>query len=367
MQAQAAVLERANGPWAIQTIRLEPPADGQVMVRITAAGICHTDLIFASGAMNSPFPLVLGHEGAGIVEAVGPGVDGLAPGDKVLLTFDSCGTCPCCAQGDPSYCHSFAPLNFAVADVSGRTTAQDQAGRAVASRFFGQSSFASHAVANRRNVLKIDATADESVLAPLGCGIQTGAGAVLRSLQARAGSDIVIMGGGAVGLSAVMAARIADCRRIILIEPNPARRALATGLGATDVIDPTGTDTAAAVREICPAGVPNVLDTSGNPGAIAAAIGMLAPHGTLGLVGVPGALDAVLPLPIVPVISAGYRVMGIIEGDSDPASFLPELLAHHAAGRLPVERLVTRYAFADIAQAVDDAHHGRVIKAVLTF
>lgn len=367
MHAQAAVLERANGPWAIQTIRLEPPAEGQVMVRITAAGICHTDLIFASGAMNSPFPLVLGHEGAGIVEATGPGVTGLAPGDKVLLTFDSCGACPCCAQGEPSYCYNFLPLNFAVADVTGRTTALDQADRAVATRFFGQSSFATHAVANRRNVLKIDATADERVLAPLGCGIQTGAGAVLRSLRARAGSDIVIIGGGAVGLSAVMAARIADCRKIILIEPNAARRALARDLGATDLIDPAGVDTAAAVRAICPAGVANVLDSSGNLSAIGAAIGMLAPHGALGLVGVPASMDAVLPLPVIPVISAGFRVIGIIEGDSDPAAFLPELLAHHAAGRLPVERLVTHYPFANIAQAIDDAHHGRVIKAVLTF
>lgn len=367
MQAQAAVLGQANGPWEIQTIRLNAPAEGQVMVRITAAGICHTDLIFASGAMNSPFPLVLGHEGAGIVEAVGPGVTELAPGDKVLLTFDSCGACPCCAQGEPSYCHNFVPLNFAVADVTGRTTAVDQADRPVATRFFGQSSFATHAVANSRNVLKIDATADESVLAPLGCGIQTGAGAVLRSLKARAGSDIVILGGGAVGLSAVMAARIADCRKIILIEPNSARRALATELGATDVIDPAGTVTTAAVRAICPAGVANVLDTSGSLSAIGAAIGMLAPHGALGLVGVPGSLDAALPLPIVPVISAGYRIIGIIEGDSDPAVFLPELLAYHAAGRLPVDRLITRYPFANIAQAIEDAHSGRVIKAVLTF
>lgn len=367
MQAQAAVLERANGPWDIQTIRLEPPAKGQVMVRITAAGICHTDLIFASGAMNSPFPLVLGHEGAGIVEAIGPEVTGLSLGDKVLLTFDSCGTCPSCSHGDPSYCHNFVPLNFAVEDVTGRVTARDQSDHAVATRFFGQSSFATHAIANSRNVLKIDAGADESVLAPLGCGIQTGAGAVLRSLKAEAGSDMVIMGGGAVGLSAVMAARIADCRKIILIEPNPARRALAVELGATDVIDPLGTDTAAAVRSICPAGVANVLDTSGNLTAIGAALGMLAPHGALGLVGVPGSMDAVLPLPIVPVISAGFRVIGIIEGDSDPATFMPELLAYHAAGRLPVERLVTHYPFAQIAKAIDDAHHGRVIKAVLTF
>ncbi|MFT4148999.1 MAG: NAD(P)-dependent alcohol dehydrogenase [Paracoccaceae bacterium] len=367
MQAQAAVLEAPSGPWTIETIQLEPPGPGQVMVQITAAGICHTDLIFASGAMNSPFPLVLGHEGAGVIHSVGPGVSDLAPGDKVLLTFDSCGACPCCAAGEPSYCHSFLPLNFAVADVTGKVTARRQNGAALSTRFFGQSSFGSHAVANRRNVLKIDARADETILAPLGCGIQTGAGAVLRSLKARPGSDIVVMGGGAVGLSAIMAARIANCREIILIEPNAERRKLAQELGATRVIDPIGTDTTAAVRAICPAGVANVLDTSGNMAAIGAAIGMLAPHGALGLVGVPGSLDAVLPLPIVPVISAGFRVIGIIEGDSDPASFLPELLAHHAAGRLPVGKLVRHYPFDQIATAIDDAHHGRVIKAVLTF
>lgn len=367
MKTMAAVLTAANTPWSIETIDLQAPADGQVLVRVTAAGICHTDLIFASGAMGSPFPLVLGHEGAGVVEAVGPGVTHVVAGDKVLLTFDSCGACPNCVAEQPSYCHDFAPLNFACADLAGRTTARRADGTPLATRFFGQSSFASHAVANQRNVIKLPDDADEIMHAPLGCGVQTGAGAVLRSLAARAGSDIVVMGGGAVGLSAVMAAKIAGCREIILIEPQEARRTLAVELGATHVIDPAAGNTADAVRALCPAGVLNVLDTSGNLHAISAALSMLAPHGALGLVGIPATMDATLPLPLIPVISAGYRVIGIIEGDSDPVTFLPELLAHHAAGRLPIEKLVTVFPFTQINEALAAAHDGRCVKAVLTF
>jgi aryl-alcohol dehydrogenase len=365
MEALAAVLDAPQDRFRLRTVDIARPGPGQVLVRVQAAGICHTDLIFASGAMGSPFPLILGHEGAGLVEAVGPGVSHVAPGDKVLLTFDSCGGCPTCHSAIPAYCHSFMALNFACVDAEGGSPAHDPEGGRVAARFFGQSSFASLCIGSARNVVKLSADADLGVLAPLGCGVQTGVGGVLRSLKARAGSSLVVMGGGAVGLSAVLGGRIAECAAIVLIEPRPERRALGLELGATNAIDPAAEDTAAAVRAILPTGADYVFDTSGNVAALESAFAMLAPRGTLGMVGVPGSLDAVLRLPIVPAISAGFTVTGIIEGDSDPQSFLPELVALHAAGRLPVERFIRFYPFSQINEAIADAHAGRCVKAVL--
>lgn len=366
MQATAAVLREANQPFSIEQVTIDPPRAGEILVRMRAVGICHTDMIFASGAMGSPFPLILGHEGAGVVEAVGEGVTKVRPGQKVLLTFNSCGHCDQCDSGNPAYCHEFVALNFACVRPDGSSCAHDHSGP-VSARFFGQSSFASHAIAAERNVIALPDDADLVRLAPLGCGVQTGVGAVLRSVKAQPGSALVVLGGGAVGLSAVLGGRIAGCASIILVEPQEARRQLALELGADHVIDPASGDSAGQVRAILPQGADNVVDTSGNVGAISTALSMLSPHGTLGLVGVPGSLDAVLPLPIVPAITYGYTVKGIIEGDSDPDTFLPELIALHGAGKLPVERFSTVYRFDQINQALADSYSGKCIKAILEF
>jgi aryl-alcohol dehydrogenase len=364
MQGTAAILREPNQPYSIEPIRFDPPRAGEILVRIHAVGICHTDMVFASGAMGSPFPLILGHEGAGVVEQVGDGVRKVRPGQKVLLTFNSCGQCSQCHSGDPAYCDNFVGLNFACVRPDGSSCAHDDSGP-VAARFFGQSSFASHAIAQERNVIALPDDADLTILAPLGCGVQTGVGAVLRSLNAQAGSNLVIVGGGAVGLSAVLGGKIAGCASIIMIEPQQARRQLALELGADHAIDPAAGDTAEQVRAILPQGANNVIDTSGNVGAISAALGMLAPHGAIGLVGVPGSLDAVLPMPIVPAITYGYTIKGIIEGDSDPDTFLPELIALHAAGKLPIEKFSTIYPFDQINEAIADSHTGQCVKAIL--
>jgi aryl-alcohol dehydrogenase len=364
MQGTAAVLRQPNKPYTIEPISFEAPRPGEILIRIHAVGICHTDMVFASGAMGSPFPLILGHEGAGVVEQIGEGVTKVAPGQKVLLTFNSCGHCSQCHQSNPAYCHEFVALNFACVRPDGSSSARDRSGP-VAARFFGQSSFASHAIAQERNVIRLPDDADLTSLAPLGCGIQTGVGAVLRSLNAQAGSTLVVLGGGAVGLSAVLGGKIAGCSTILVIEPLAARRQLALELGAHHAIDPESGDTAEQVKAILPQGANNIVDTSGNVGAISASLSMLAPHGTLGLVGVPGSLEAVLPLPIVPAITFGYTIKGIIEGDSDPDEFLPELIALHAAGKLPIERFSTVYPFEQINQAIADSHSGKCVKAIL--
>ena len=366
MEAIAAITKEANGPFVIEAIEVEAPRAGEVRVKVAAVGICHTDLAFASGLMGSPFPMVLGHEGAGIVEAVGEGVTKVAVGDKVLLTFNSCGHCSTCNSHDPAYCHDFALLNFAGIRPDG-STPLSQKDTPLSGNFFGQSSFASSAIANERNILKVAPDSDLAMLAPLGCGVQTGAGAVLRSLDAKPGSSLVVIGGGSVGLSAVLGGVIAGCTAIILIEPQVERRALGLSLGAHHVIDPMAGDTTDAVRAILAGGVNNIVDTSGHEGAIAAALGMLAPKGTLGLVGVPASLEALLHIPINVAIIHGFTIKGIIEGDSEPDVFLPELIAHLEAGRLPVNKFTKTYPFDQINQAIDDAHHGKCVKAVLTF
>lgn len=364
MNATAAVLNQPNGPFDIEQVTVDAPGPGEVLVAIKAVGVCHTDLVVASGAMGLQFPAVLGHEGAGIVEAVGEGVRTVAPGDKVLLTFNSCGHCKPCGKGEPAYCQQFVPLNMIAARGDGSSRVH-RGETQVSDNFFGQSSFATKCVANQRNVLKLDAEADLAVLAPLGCGIQTGAGAVLRSLGAQAGESLVVLGGGAVGLSALLGGLIAGCSHVIVIEPQEGRRALATELGATHTIDPAAGDPVAAVRAIVPDGANMVVDTSGHMGIVAQSVNMIANRGRIGLVGVPGSLDAVLPVPMVQWITIGGTVRGIIEGDSDPATFLPELIAHHKAGRLPIEKFTTTYRLDQINDAIADAHSGKCIKAVL--
>ena len=294
------------------------------------------------------------------------GVTKVAPGDKVLLTFNSCGNCLRCRAGDPAYCEQFTALNMACARADGSSRLHSH-GRALSDNFFGQSSFASKAVASQRNVVKLEDDADLAVLAPLGCGIQTGAGAVLRSLEAKPGQSLVVIGGGSVGLSAVLGGRIAGCAPIILIEPQESRRALGREIGVDHAIDPAAGDMAEAVRAILPSGADLIVDTSGNANALSAALGLIANKGRLGLVGLPATMDAALPVPVVQWLTQGGTVRGIVEGDSDPDSFLPELAAYHRAGRLPFDRFVSTYPFAEINQAIADAHSGKAIKVVLTF
>lgn len=366
VRATAAIVHEPMGPFVLHEILVEAPRAGEVRVAVKAVGICHTDLVFATGQVGMTLPAVFGHEGAGVIEAIGEGVEGFAIGDKVLLTFDSCGHCRRCNEGHPAYCQDFPLRNYAPVRADG-STALSLDGAPLSGQFFGQSSFASHAIARARNTVKLSPDADLANLAPLGCGVQTGAGAVLRSHKAGPEDVLVVIGGGAVGLSAVMGGKIAGCRTIILIEPRAERRALGVSLGAHHAIDPAAGDTAEAVRAISALGADHVVDTSGHSGALQSALGMLAPMGTLGLIGVPAQFDATLNLAIAQAITFGHKVMGIIEGDSVPEDFLPQLVTWTQEGRLPVQKMVTTYPFAQINKAIADAHEGATVKPVLVF
>lgn len=363
MKIQAAVTAGPAKPFEIQDLEIEDPREDEILVRIVGVGVCHTDLVFKDAGLI-PAPAVLGHEGSGIVERIGSKVRKVAPGDRVALSFRSCGTCPRCKSHDPAYCHTMPQLNYIGMRLDG-SKAISHNGQAVGSNFFGQSSFATLALAYERNVVKVPAGLPLELMGPLGCGIQTGAGSIMRSLACPPGSSLLITGGGAVGLSAVMGAKIQRCATIIVVEPHEGRRKLALEFGATDVIDPKAApDLVAAVRTIKPIGVDFAFDTTGIPEVQQAVMKALAPKGVFGIVGItpPG---TPLPGDVNQAMTFGHSVKGIIEGDSDPDEFLPELMEHYRAGRLPFDRMVKTFPFAKINEAIAAQHHGDCVKVVL--
>jgi aryl-alcohol dehydrogenase len=366
MDIKAAVARTPDGPFTLEAATLDAPRADEVLVRIVGVGLCHTDLIARDQFIPIPLPAVLGHEGSGVVEAVGASVTKVRPGDRVVLSFNSCGACPRCVDHLPSYCQHFPQLNYAGGRTDGSSGVSID-GRPASANFFGQSSFASHALAFERNVVRIeDPDAPLELLGPLGCGFQTGAGGIMRSLACSAGSSLAIFGGGPVGLAAVLGAVHQQCGTIILVEPIAARRALALELGATHVIDPMAAgDLTAAIRAIVPAGVDFAFETSGREAVVEAALAALGSFGLLGLVGVPPRPESALSVNLATLITYGRRIHGIIEGDSDLDGFIPELVALHRAGRFPLEKLVKTYPLERINEAIRDQARGACLKAVL--
>lgn len=366
MEVLAAILSQANGQFAVRPVELGPIGEDEVLVRVAGVGICHTDLAVRDRVIPVPLPVVLGHEAAGIVEAVGASVAGLSLGDKVVLGFMSCGACPSCHDAVPGYCDSFAQLNFSGKRADG-STAWSADGEPIGSHFFGQSSFATYAVAHVRNVVKIDSELPLELLGPLGCGFMTGAGAVLNVLDCQPGTSIAVFGAGPVGMAGILAAKARGATTIIAIDPLESRRETALEMGATHAIDPSGKDELpSAIRTVSWRGVANALDTTGVPEVIAAAIASLAKRGTLVLVAAPRVAGATVSVAFGGLAAAGARIVGVMEGDADPQRFIPELLELQAKGLFPFERLIRNYPFAEIERAIAEQAEGRCVKAVLT-
>lgn len=355
----AAVLHTLNGTFRMESLALRDPGDNEMRVRLAATGICHTDIKVSRGYANVPLPVVLGHEGAGVVERVGAGVDGFAPGDHVVLSFPSCGACPQCIDHHPAYCDAGQALSFAC-DHKGAPPYRPDT---VHGHFFGQSAFASHVLTTPRNAVKVDKDLPLEELGPLGCGFQTGAGAVLNVLQGAPGQSLAVFGAGNVGLAAVMAARVAGMNPVIAVDRNPARLALALTLGASHVID-AGRESdlpAAVMAYTAGTGVQFAIDTSNDPGIIRQAFLALANRGTLVHSG-GGGKDLAFP---GGHLLHGRTVTGVIQGDSEPQVFIPQLLACFREGNFPFDRLLTTYPLAEINRAVADMEAGRVVKPVL--
>ena len=365
MDILAAIARAPHTDFTVEPVQIEAPRPNEVRVKIAGVGLCHTDLVTRDQFIPVPLPAVLGHEGAGIVEAVGSAVISVKPGDAVVIGFSSCGHCARCDENLPSYCREFPMLNYAGVRPDG-TSGLSLDGMPISANFFGQSSFASFALADERNVVKIDPEGIRlEILGPLGCGLQTGAGGVMRSLACPAGSSIAIFGGGPVGLAAVMGAVIQQCATIILVEPVEARRAMAMELGATHVIDPAADDVTGAIRAILPDGVDYAFETSGREAVVESALASLTSHGMLGLVGIPPRPESSISINLASLITFGHRIIGIIEGDSDIQGFIPELIALHREGRFPFDKLVATFPLSQINHAVAAQHRGDCIKAVL--
>lgn len=363
MQIHAAVLDEVGGPWHLRDVELDEPRAGEVLVRIVASGMCHTDLSVRDGYMPFPLPGVLGHEGAGVVERVGPTVTKVRPGDHVVLTYPYCGECPNCLQGRPTYCPR--TQDWILSGTGAREASELRAnGMTLGANFMGQSSFATHTVVPVNSVIKIREDVPLELLAPLGCGFQTGAGSVLRALQIPFGSSLAVFGTGSVGLAAVMAAAASGVGRIVAVDINADRLDLATTLGATDRVNPADGDPVQAILELTDGlGVEYSLWAIGLPEIIHQAVGCLTQTGTCGLLGI-APMGAKIDLEIHPLVM-GRTIRGILAGDTVYEVLIPQLIELFAQGRFPFDRLVERYAFDQINQAAKDIENGRVVKPVL--
>jgi aryl-alcohol dehydrogenase len=363
MQIKAAVARVQGGPLSIETLEIEDPRDNEILVKVVATGVCHTDLVVRDGMLPTPLPVVLGHEGAGIVEKVGRAISKVSVGDHVVMTFNSCGRCPSCQDHHVSYCHEFFPRNFFAARADGSSALSSNGGR-VNGNFFGQSSFASHAICHEANVVKVDAGLDLAPLGPLACGIQTGAGAVMNALKITAGKSFAVFGSGSVGLSALMAARVVGAATIIVVDTNDDRLAMARELGATHTFNPTTVNATEEIMKITGHGVNFALDTTGIAAVIRGAVMSLTPMGTCGILGA-SAMGTEITLDEVHFMSGGRRLMGIVEGESVPEVFIPMLAELNAQGRFPFDKLVKFYSLDEINQAIHDSETGKTIKPIV--
>lgn len=360
--ATAAVVHEVEGPFTLETVELDDLHAGEAYVKIKAVGACHTDL---NMQMVLSMPAVVGHEGAGIVEEVAAGVDYVKPGDRVTISWPTCGVCPQCLVGRIDLCERQFPLNFGGRRADGTPTIKLN-GEWIHGAYFQQSSFSTYAIAPVSSMVRVD---DESVpmevLAALPCGIMTGAGAVMNSLDVRAKDDLVVFGTGAVGLSAVMAGRLVGAYPLVAVDINRKRLDLALELGATHVFNAKEEeDLAARLREVRPSGFRFAVDTSGKQSSISAAVKCLGTGGVFGLLAVPEperpdfhhAFEA---------FPRGLRLQFVLAGSSTPRLFLPQLIEWYKQGRFPVDRLIKKFEFAQINEAFAASHEGHAIKPIL--
>lgn len=366
MKIKAAVVFEQSGKFSMEQLQLSDPKDGEVLVRIVATGICHTDL--AARDLHLPIPPdralpgVFGHEGAGVVEKVGTRVTKVKPGDHVALSWDCCGVCPSCKAGKDAYCLNFFLHNFNGARPDGTTTLR-KGDQIIYGSFFGQSSFAEFALANEGNVVRVREDVPLEILGPLGCGVQTGAGAVINTLRASAGTSIAIFGVGPVGMSAVLGAVVCGCTTIIAVDVMPERLEKAKELGATHIVKSGEGDPVEMIRDITGGGAEFTLECVGNPKVLRQAVDALPRCGVCGLLGVvPPGTEVGLDMDH---IMNGRTVKGIIEGDAIPDLFIPKLIELYTQGRFPFDKMITFYPFDDINRAVEDMEKGAVVKPVL--
>lgn len=363
MKVKAAVTNFKSEDFKVESINLDPPKAGEVLIRIVASGICHTDVVARDQGWPVPLPAVLGHEGAGVVEKVGEGVSEFEPGDHVIMAPAHCGKCNQCLAGRPYVCERFFELNYEGKMDDGTSRHHNQENENL-SIFFGQSSFGTYTVANARNVIKVDKEVDLNLLGPLGCGIETGSGAVFNRLKPEVGSSIAIFGAGSVGLSSLMAAKVVGCGTIIAIDVHDSRLELAMELGATHTINAKGVNVPEEVKKIIPEGLNYAVETAGVPGALRNAVDSLGIRGVVCQIAAPP-LGAEEKIDVNDIMLANKTITGVVQGDSIPKIFIPKLIALYKQGKFPFDKLIKFYSLEEINQAVEDSISGKTIKPII--
>ncbi|OOP73865.1 NAD(P)-dependent alcohol dehydrogenase [Clostridium beijerinckii] len=361
MKIKAAVIYEKGQNFKIEDVELESPKASEILVKVVASGVCHTDEVARLQAIPVPLPVVLGHEGCGIVEEVGSSVTEFKKGDRVGFSFGYCGHCENCLSAHQHACENLNAINFGGV-MSDGTKRLSKNGQEISS-FFGQSSFATYAVVNQNSAVKIDDDIELELAGPLGCGIQTGAGAVLNRLKPSFGSTIAVFGCGTVGMSAIMAAKIAGCSKIIAVGGNPTSLELAKELGATHTINRKETnDIVSEIKKLTNGGCNYAIDTTGVGDFVRKALASVRFLGTAVVLGATGELTINVQEELM---GEAKSLIGVVEGDAVPKLFIPKLIQYYKEGKFPFDKLIKFYDFEDINKAFEDSHNGKVIKAVL--
>lgn len=362
MKTTVALVESPGQPFTLTEVELEGPRDDEVLVRIVATGLCHSDLTVRNMLPAEMFPNVFGHEGAGVVEEVGASVSGIEVGDHVVLSLRSCRTCAQCTAGYYGHCEQGLFINYMGMRMDGSTT-YTRDGQAVFGSFFGQSSFSQHAIAYADNCIVVDKSLDLARLGPYGCGFQTGVGTMLNVADPTADQSVVVFGAGSVGLAALAAGRTTGAT-MVAVDPLASRRELAESYGAL-TIDPTALGDVSVVdkvKELTGGGATYGIDTTAIPAVVKSAQQSLAVRGMLIAIGL-GADE--YPIDAVDLLQNGKVVRSSLEGDADPLEFIPRMLA--MADELDLDRLITPYPFDQINEAIEDSASGKVVKPVLVW
>ena len=367
MKITAAVMEKADGVVARRSIRLdevelEGPREDEALIRITSCGVCGTDKGVIHGLEPFPTPGVLGHEGAGVVEAIGSRVALVKPGDRVMIGFPYCASCRTCLRGDQRYCENGFQLMFSGYRPDGSSPIT-RGGESLAGRFFQQSSWATHTVVPERQLVKVPDGLDPDLTGPYGCSISTGAGAILNELRPHAGSSIAVFGVGNVGLAAIMAARLTGATTIIAVDESDDRLELARELGATHTRK-HGPGIVAELQAMAGGRLDFSVEATDGSNLVAEAIEALGVRGTCAMVG--GAkMTARVEFSHPDVLLKGKRIVGVMGGGGQSPMFLESLMRLQRDGRFPLERLVTFYDFADVDRAIDDSDGRRAVKPIV--
>jgi len=360
MTVIAAIVEEPKGKFELSEVELDDIRDNEVLVRVEASGICHMD-VEASDLV--PLPAIFGHEGVGIIEKKGSKISGVEVGDRVVISYASCGECSRCNAEKPYYCEEGWDITFSGKRLDGSHTAFRD-GTPISAAFFGQSSFASHAITYQENIVTADMSVPVEVLAALPCGFLTGSSIIHEQFAVEAGSAVAVFGVGAVGLGSIMAAKIMGASPIIAIDVKPSRLELAKELGATHVINAIEEDVLSVIADITGKGPAYSVDTTGNEAAFNNALACLATGGRMAGCILPSPMEDFTFKPFV-WFEKGLSMEAVSFGNGVAQKMIPIMIDWYKNGKFPVDKLVQTYPFDQINTAVDDAHKGITVKPVL--